>query len=319
MNHQSIADSRPGGAWLEISTERRNPATVDLDTRSTTAILEAMNNEDAVVPGAVRAVLPPLSQLVDRAVEAVQGGRRVHYFGAGTSGRLGVLDAAELLPTFNLEEGVVVAHHAGGDAALVRALENVEDSWESGASDAADVAPGDVCVGIAASGRTPYVGGALETARRRGASTALITCAREPELGSLADFVLIADTGAEILAGSTRLKAGSAQKLILNGFSTALMIRLGKTWSNLMVSMVATNEKLRARTVRILMEATGQEEDLCRSSLELSDGDLRVALLCMFNDVSPEDARAALASTRGSVRAATEFLNTQGSNSTTTA
>ncbi len=319
MNHQSVADPRPGGAWLEISTERRNPATVDLDTRPTLAVLEAMNEEDAVVPAAVRAVLPTLAQLVDRAVEAVRDGRRVHYFGAGTSGRLAVLDAAELLPTFNLEEGVVVAHHAGGSAALIKALENVEDSWESGSAEAVDVAPGDVCIGIAASGRTPYVGGALETARERGAATALITCARQPELGPLADFVLVADTGAEILAGSTRLKAGSAQKLILNGFSTALMIRLGKTWSNLMVSMVATNEKLRARTVRILMEATGQDEDLCRSSLQRSGGDLRVALLCMFNDVSPQDARAALAAHSGSVRAATEYLHTQGFTSTTTA
>jgi N-acetylmuramic acid 6-phosphate etherase len=295
-------------AWLDISTEARNIRTLDLDQRTTIEILEALNDEDQLAPAAVRATLPAMAKLVEAAAASVQRGGRVHYFGAGTSGRLGVLDAAELRPTFNLPDGVVIAHHAGGLAALTQAVENVEDSWEAGFEAASDVRAGDVVVGIAASGRTPYVGGALTAGRENGATTALIACATDPQLGPLADFVLAADTGPEALAGSTRLKAGTAQKLMLNGFSTALMIRLGRTWSNLMVSMVATNEKLRARTVRILMEATGGTEDSCRSALESADGELKVALAVMLTGVSPADARQALESANGDVRYATEAL-----------
>lgn len=300
--------SQETSAWLDISTEARNIRTLDLDQRTTIEILEALNDEDQLAPAAVRATLLQMAKLVEAAAASVQSGGRVHYFGAGTSGRLGVLDAAELRPTFNLPDGVVIAHHAGGAAALTQAVENVEDSWEAGFEAASDVRAGDVVVGIAASGRTPYVGGALTAGRENGATTALIACATEPQLGPLADFVLAADTGPEALAGSTRLKAGTAQKLMLNGFSTALMIRLGRTWSNLMVSMVATNEKLRSRTVRILMEATGGTEDSCRSALESADGELKVALAVMLTGVSPADARQALESANGDVRCATEAL-----------
>ncbi|MHC6221150.1 N-acetylmuramic acid 6-phosphate etherase [Arthrobacter sp. MMS24-S77] len=297
-----------GSAWLDISTEVRNARTLDLDQRTTVEILEALNDEDQLAPTAVRATLPQMAELVETAAESVRNGGRVHYFGAGTSGRLAVLDAAELRPTFNLPDGVVIAHHAGGSAALTQAVENVEDSWEAGAEAAADVRPGDVVVGIAASGRTPYVGGALTAGRERGATTALIACASEPQLGPLADFVLAADTGPEALAGSTRLKAGTAQKLMLNGFSTALMIRLGRTWSNLMVSMVASNEKLRARTLRILMEGTGAAEESCRSALESADGELKVALVVMLTGASPANARNAVELAGGNVRDATTAL-----------
>ncbi|MFE4195691.1 N-acetylmuramic acid 6-phosphate etherase [Paenarthrobacter sp. NPDC056912] len=295
-------------AWLEISTEARNERTVDLDQRTTLDILTALNDEDRVAPEAVRRILPTMAGLVDAAAESVRNGGRVHYFGAGTSGRLGVLDAAELKPTFNLPDNVVIAHHAGGADALVRAVENVEDSREAGAEAASDVRSGDIVVGIAASGRTPYVAGALTAARERGAVTALVACASEPQLGPLADFVLSADTGPEALAGSTRLKAGTAQKLMLNGFSTALMIKLGRTWSNLMVSMVASNEKLRSRTVRILMEATGDSEERCREALESANGELKVALTAMLSGATSAQAREALDGASGSVRGATDAL-----------
>ncbi|MFF2299689.1 N-acetylmuramic acid 6-phosphate etherase [Arthrobacter sp. NPDC058127] len=295
-------------AWLKISTEERNTRTLDLDQRSTLGILEALNDEDRLAPEAVRRVLPTLASLVDAAAASVRNGGRVHYFGAGTSGRLGVLDAAELRPTFNLPEGVVVAHQAGGDVALTRAVENAEDSWDDGVKAAADVRAGDVVVGIAASGRTPYVGAALTVGRERGAVTALVTCAANPELAPLADYVLAAETGPEALAGSTRLKAGTAQKLMLNGFSSALMIRLGRTWSNLMVSMVATNKKLHSRTVRILMEATGQPENACLSALDASDGELKVALTTMLTGAGPARSREALESAGGSVRTAVANL-----------
>ncbi|MDI2033397.1 N-acetylmuramic acid 6-phosphate etherase [Paenarthrobacter nitroguajacolicus] len=295
-------------AWLDISTEARSDRTLDLDQLPTVKILEALNDEDQRAPAAVRLTLPVMAQLVEAAEESIRGGGRVHYFGAGTSGRLGVLDAAELRPTFNLPEGVVVAHHAGGSRALTHAVENVEDSWDAGVAEARDTRPGDVVIGIAASGRTPYVGGALTAGREQGATTALISCAKEPELGHLADFLLVADTGAEALAGSTRLKAGTAQKLMLNGFSTTLMIKLGKTWSNLMVSVVATNEKLRARTVRILMEATGGAEAGCLSALEAAEGDLKVALAIMFTGAEPEVARGAVQAAGGDLRRATESL-----------
>lgn len=304
MNPHRHAGTSPGRSWLDISTEARNADTMDLDRRQTVDILEALNREDRRAPEAVRSVLPELARLVEAAEEAVRSGGTIHYFGAGTSGRLGVLDAAELMPTFNLPEGVVTAHHAGGPDALLRAVENVEDSREAGAAEAASLTSRDIAVGIAASGRTPYVGGALEAARRQGAQTALITCVASPELGTLADFLLAADTGPEALAGSTRLKAGSAQKLMLNSFSTALMIRLGKTWSNLMVSVVATNEKLRLRTVRILMEATGLGEGQCQEALSAADGDLKTALVSLLADVPVPRARTAVDAAAGDVRTA---------------
>ena len=307
VSSESPAGAQLSSAWLDISTEVRNPRTLDLDQRTTLGILEALNDEDRTAPAAVRQVLPVMAELVDAAATAVRNGGRVHYFGAGTSGRLGIIDAAELMPTFNLAEGVVIAHHAGGAEALIRAVENLEDSWGAGLADAAEVRAGDVVIGIAASGRTPYVGGALDRARQLGVPTALMTCAVNPELAPLADFVLVADTGPEALAGSTRLKAGTAQKMMLNSFSTALMIRLGKTWSNLMVSVLATNEKLRARTVRILMEATGQGEEPCRDALAAADGDLKVALVSMLTGSGPARSKDAV-DAAGGVRAAVESL-----------
>ncbi|MGH3369780.1 MAG: N-acetylmuramic acid 6-phosphate etherase, partial [Nocardioidaceae bacterium] len=213
------------------TTEQRNPRTLAIDEVATIEILRMVNEEDARVAGAVGAELPRLSKLVDAAVDAMRAGGRVHYFGAGTSGRLAVLDAAELLPTFHAPDDLVVAHHAGGMAALLRAVENVEDSEEGGSADASTVTGLDVVIGLAASGSTPYVAGALRAARAAGAITALVTSNPAAPLAGLADILIAADTGAEVIAGSTRLKAGTAQKMILNAFSTTLMIKLGRTWS----------------------------------------------------------------------------------------
>ncbi|MBB5838117.1 N-acetylmuramic acid 6-phosphate etherase [Kribbella italica] len=285
-------------------TEARNPRTLAIDAVGTAEILRMMNAEDARVADAVGAVVPQLAKVVDAAVEAVRAGGRVHYFGAGTSGRLAVLDAAELLPTFHAPDDLVVAHHAGGMPALLRAVENVEDSEEGGAADASEVTGLDVVIGLAASGSTPYVAGALRQARSVGATTALITSNPQAPLAPLADVLIAADTGPEVIAGSTRLKAGTAQKLVLNAFSTTLMIKLGRTWSNLMVDMVATNNKLRGRMLRILAEATGAEPDACAAALVEADGELKPALVHLLTGSPVAAARQALADADGRVAVA---------------
>jgi len=293
---------------VDAPTEERHPGTTSIDTHTSLDILRALNAEDATVPGAVAAVLPELALLVDRAVDSLRAGGSVHYFGAGTSGRLAVLDAAELRPTFNAPEGLVVAHHAGGPAALLQAVENVEDDAGLGRAEADVLRPGDVAIGLTASGRTPFVRGALERAREIGATTALVTANPHAELATLADHLLAAHTGPEALTGSTRLKAGTAQKLVLNSFSTALMIRLGRTWSNLMVDVVATNAKLRGRVVRILQEATGAGEDAARDALDAAGGELKPALLAMLAEVDAATARDALEDHEGSVARALTAL-----------
>jgi N-acetylmuramic acid 6-phosphate etherase len=299
-------------------TELVNPYTWSIDEVPTIRVVEMLNDEDSRVPAAVAAVLPQLAALVDAAVARVRAGGRVHYFGAGTSGRLGVLDAAELLPTFGITDDLVVAHQAGGPGALVRAIEDAEDV-EDGA-DAAPVTAADVVIGLTASGRTPYVGGALRAARAAGAVSALVTSNPGAPLAELADHVLAVDTGPEAIAGSTRLKAGSAQKMVLNTFSTALMVRLGHTYRNLMVDMQPTNAKLRGRAIELLKQATDASEDECAAALD-AFGDLKPALvdLLAFSVVdeyrAPDAARisavhAALQESDGHARAALDRLAT---------
>lgn len=288
-------------ATVIAPTEERHPGSVGIDALGTLDVLRLINAEDAGVARAVAEVLPSLAALVDAAVAAVRGGGAIHYVGAGTSGRLAVLDAAELLPTFNAPPGLVVAHHAGGPEALLRAVENVEDDAERGRVDLDAVAAGDVVIGLTASGRTPYVGGALALARERGAVTALVTSNPFAELAPLAEHCLAVDTGPEVITGSTRLKAGTAQKMVLNAFSTAVMIRLGRTWSNLMVDVVATNAKLRGRVVRILQEASGATEDEARAALDAASGELKPALVALLAGVDAPTARAVLAEHGGSV------------------
>lgn len=296
---------------VSAPTEERHPGTTGIDTASTLEILTLMNDADRTVADAVANTLPELATLVDHAVAAIRAGGHVHYFGAGTSGRLAVLDAAELLPTFNAPANLFVAHHAGGTAALVNAVENVEDDVDLGRAEAANLSVHDIAIGLTASGRTPYVEGALREARERGARTALVTAHPGAELTAYADHLLAADTGPEILTGSTRLKAGTAQKLILNSFSTAVMIRLGRTWSNLMVDVVATNAKLRGRVVRILQEATGASDDAARSALDAAGGQLKPALLALLAGVPVDDAVTALEAHDGSVAVALNALTAQ--------
>ncbi|WP_237090066.1 N-acetylmuramic acid 6-phosphate etherase [Nesterenkonia sp. PF2B19] len=283
-------------------TERRSPRSRHLDELDTLGVLQLLTAENEAAVQAVTAVLPQLAEVVDAAAARMRRGGTVHYYGAGTSGRLGVLDASELKPTFNLEPHRVVGHIAGGREALVEAVENAEDSAEKGRRDASQLGPDDVAIGLAASGSTPYVGGALQTARAAGAHTVLVSNNPHAPLAGSADVHLALDTGPEVVTGSTRLKAGTAQKLVLNGFSTALMIALGRTWQNLMVSVVATNAKLRDRTVRILCEAVGLEEAPARELLEHAGGDLKSAIVSSLADVPVTRASALLDAHSGSVR-----------------
>jgi N-acetylmuramic acid 6-phosphate etherase len=264
-------------------TERRNPRTAGIDRLGTPEILRLINGEDATVPAAVAAALPRLAEAVDLATAALRAGHRMHYFGAGTSGRIAVLDAAELRPTFGLAADRVVAHLAGGTPALTSPSEEAEDDAAGGADDAAAVEAGDVAVGLTASGGTAYVAGALRTARARGARTVLVSANPAAALAPLADVHVAVDTGPEVITGSTRMKAGTAQKLVLNALSTAVMIRLGRTYSNLMTYMIASNEKLRARQIRMLVQATGADPDTCRAALARAGGEPKLALAALLD------------------------------------
>jgi N-acetylmuramic acid 6-phosphate etherase len=291
-------------ARIVSPTEERNPRTLDIDQLPTLEMLRKINDEDVMVAPAVRMVLPALAIAVDHAVEALREGRCVHYFGAGTSGRIAVLDAAELLPTFSLEAGRFVPHLAGGEQAFTQPVENAEDSVAAGELDAGNVRAGDVVVALTASGRTPYALGALRAGRARGAYTVLISANPDAELAGEADLHLGVDTGPEVIAGSTRMKAGTAEKLVLNAFSTAVMIRLGKTYSNLMVHLLATNAKLRGRLVGLLEQATNQPSQTCADALAAAGGDAKVALVSLLGQVDVAGAREALSASDGVVRAA---------------
>jgi N-acetylmuramic acid 6-phosphate etherase len=287
-----------------VPTEGRNPRTLDIDMLPTLEVLRLINAEDERVPHAVAQALPQVAEAVDLAVETLRGGGRVHYFGAGTSGRLAVLDAAELPPTFGIEPGWVVAHHAGGLGAISQATEGVEDDVELGAREAADLRDGDLAVGVTASGRTPYVVGALRAAAGAGARTVLVSSNPSAAAGADVDVHIAVDTGPEAVTGSTRMKAGTAAKLVLNAMSTAVMVRLGRTYSNLMVSVNALNSKLRGRLIKILVEATGMDAETCATALADSGGDTRTALVSLLCDVPSDCAAEALAGSGGAVREA---------------
>ncbi|MFI9810580.1 N-acetylmuramic acid 6-phosphate etherase [Saccharothrix variisporea] len=293
---------------VDSPTETRNPRTLDIDVLSTLDVLRLINAEDHRVPDAVEAVLPELAQAADLAVNALRAGHRVHYVGAGTSGRLATLDAAEIVPTFNAPPDWFVAHHAGGPEALVKAVEDVEDEAAGGAAQIRRHATaGDVVLGVTASGRTPFVVAALNEARNLGARTVLVS--NNPSAPRVdVDVLITVDTGPEAIAGSTRMKAGTSQKLVLTSFSTAVMVRLGRTYSNLMVSMRATNAKLRGRTVRILREATGLAENECTTALADAGGDLKVALVHLLSGVPIAQAAEALETAQGYVRQALALL-----------
>ncbi|MEV0425788.1 N-acetylmuramic acid 6-phosphate etherase [Micromonospora sp. NPDC050495] len=285
-------------------TETRNPRTLDIDRLDTLTLLRTLHAEDARVPAAVAAALPRLAEAVDLAVTALRRGGRIHYFGAGSSGRFGVLDAAEVPPTYGLPPGRFVAHLAGGDRAMTAAVESVEDSAEAGGAAAGGLTALDVAVGLTASGRTPYVAGALRAARTRGARTVLVSGNPAAPLDDLADVHIAVETGPEAVMGSTRMKAGTAQKLVLHTFSTATMVRLGRTYSNLMVDVVATNAKLRGRVLTTLVAATGVEEATARQALAAAGGDLKVAIVTVLTGTDAATARGRLDAAGGHVRRA---------------
>jgi N-acetylmuramic acid 6-phosphate etherase len=282
-------------------TEERNARTHQIDQLPTLRILELINAEDATVATAVAAVLADLAEAVDCSVDALRSGHRLHYFGAGTSGRMAVLDATELRPTYGVEPGWIVAHLAGGTRALTDAVEAAEDDAEAGAATARVLTAGDVAFGITASGGTPFVGGALQAARDRGARTVLISANPKAALAAHADIHIAVDTGPEVVTGSTRMKAGTAQKLVLNALSTAVMIRLGRTYSNLMTDMVASNAKLRVRQVRMLVQATGLPADTCQTALTAAGDEAKVALLTLLTRADVDQARQALRAAGGVV------------------
>ncbi len=287
-------------------TEERNPLTTEIDTLSTFEMLALINAEDQKVALAVRDELPRIAAAVDAITARMQRGGRLIYIGAGTSGRLGVLDASECPPTFGTPPELVVGLIAGGPAALTEAIEGAEDDHEGGVEEIAelDLNVNDCVVGIAASGRTPYAIGGLEEAKRRGALTVSIACNRPSPLDDLADIGIAPIVGAEVISGSTRLKAGTAQKMVLNMLSTAVMIRLGKTYSNLMVDVQPTNIKLRDRALRIVASATGLGLDQAGELLQACEGEVKTAIVAELAGVSPEMARNRLQETGGYVRKA---------------
>lgn len=287
-------------------TEQRNPRSRGLDRKSTLEILRALNREDARVAPAVRRELPKIARAVDAIAKAFQGGGRLFYVGAGTSGRLAVLDAAECPPTFGTPPAMVQAIIAGGPRALRRASEGAEDSAADGARDLrrARVGRCDVVVGLSASGATPYVLGALEFAQGRGAVTVGVTSNPRSPLARQASITIAPDTGPEAIAGSTRLKAGTAQKLVLNLLSTAAMVRLGRVYENWMVHVALTNRKLRRRGARILEEAAGVSASAAAHALRRAGHDLPAALVMLKTGANVRDARRWLAQTGGNVRQA---------------
>lgn len=287
-------------------TEERNSLTTDIDTLPTFDMLSLINAEDQKVALAVRGELKQIAAAVDAITERMQRGGRLVYIGAGTSGRLGVLDASECPPTFGTLPEMVVGLIAGGPAALTEAIEGAEDDREGGASEIAefDLNANDCVVGIAASGHTLYAIGGLEEARRRGALTISVACNRPSPLEDLAEIGIAPIVGAEVISGSTRLKAGTAQKMVLNMISTAVMIRLGKTYSNLMVDVQATNIKLRQRALRIVASATGLGLAQAGELLQASEGEVKTAIVAELAGIPPELARERLRKTGGYVRKA---------------
>ena len=292
-----------------LKTERRNSSSRDLDRKSSLEIVRVLNSEDARVASAVERELPKIARSVDMIAKAFRNGGRLIYIGAGTSGRLAVLDASECPPTFGTPPKMVRGIIAGGEKALGHAVEGAEDSASNGAKDLAraNVSRKDVVVGIAASGSTPYVLGALTYARRRGAFTIGVTSNAHAPIAKIAKITIAPDTGPEAIAGSTRLKAGTAQKMVLNLLSSAAMIRAGRIYGNWMVHVALTNQKLRRRGIRILEEATGVAASTAAHALRQAGHDLPAALVMLKTGTSVKVAQRALAKTRGNVREALEM------------
>ena len=291
-----------------LPTEQRNPATTDIDTLSTLEMARVLNEQDATVAPAVARALPNIAESIDVIVDRIRQGGRLVYIGAGTSGRLGVLDASECPPTYNTPPELVVGLIAGGDHALRHPVENIEDRPEEGAAALRDInlTAKDVVVGIASSGRTPFVVGALAYAKELGAATISLANVENAVIAREADIAIAAVTGPEPVTGSTRMKAGTAQKMVLNMLSTGTMIRLGKTYGNLMVDVQPSNSKLRDRAIRIVTEATGLDRDAAVTRLQEAEGDVKTAIVMELMGISAAEARGRLDASDGVVRVAME-------------
>lgn len=291
-----------------LPTEQRNPATTDIDTLSTLEMARVLNEQDATVAPAVARALPDIAESIDVIVDRIRQGGRLVYIGAGTSGRLGVLDASECPPTYNTPPELVVGLIAGGDHALRHPVENIEDRPEEGAAALRDInlTAKDVVVGIASSGRTPFVVGALAYAKELGAATISLANVENAVIAREADIAIAAVTGPEPVTGSTRMKAGTAQKMVLNMLSTGAMIRLGKTYGNLMVDVQPSNSKLRDRAIRIVTEATGLDRDAAVALLQEAEGDVKTAIVMELMGISAAEARGRLDASDGVVRVAME-------------
>jgi N-acetylmuramic acid 6-phosphate etherase len=292
----------------QLSTETIDSRYADIDSLTTLELLREFNQSDKSVPIAVEKVISTIALTVEAITQRMSSGGRLFYIGAGTSGRLGVLDASECIPTFSIDKGVVVALIAGGDQALRNGIEGAEDDMSSAANELQILKLGnkDTVVGLAASGRTPYVIGGLKYASSVGALTVAVSCNPNAEISKYAEYRIEVDTGPEVLAGSTRLKAGTAQKLVLNMMSTAVMINLGKTYGNLMVDLQVANEKLRNRAIRIIQKATDCDEERAKQALTDSGNQVKVAIVMILLGLTRDEAETSLRRANSRIR---EVLN----------
>ena len=289
-----------------LSTETRNPETMNLDEMTSLEIVKSMNIEDSKVPFVISKLLPEISKVVDIAAEALKNKGRIFYIGAGTSGRLGVVDSSECPPTFNASPNDFIGLIAGGEKAFIKAVEGAEDSEDLGKQDLLNknFNRNDICIGLAASGRTPYVIGGLKYAKSIGAKTVSISCNKDSKIGKIADISIEAIVGPEVLTGSTRLKAGTAQKLILNMISTGAMILNGKSYKNLMVDLQMTNKKLETRGINIIKEATGVDENEAKEYIKKANGSVKIAIVMILSNCDYEIAKNKLDKSEGKVRLA---------------
>lgn len=286
-----------------LDTEKRNPNTLEIDTLSTIDMVNLINSEDHLCAEAVKAALPHIANAVDVIYEKLRLGGRLFYCGAGTSGRLGVIDASECPPTYGVNPDMVIGLIAGGKKALYEAVEGAEDNFSQGEKDlkAYFFSENDVLVGIAASGRTPYVIGAMDYAKKIGSPVIALVCCNNSEMSRHADITIATIPGPEVITGSSRMKSGTCQKMVLNILSTGVMIKLGKVYSNLMVDVKASNEKLLNRAVSIVCSATGESEEIAKSALEKCDYHCKTAIVMLLLNCDAENAGILLDSANGRI------------------
>lgn len=286
-----------------LDTEQQNINSLSIDIASSVDILKLINKEDEKITKAVNIIIPQIAAAVDLIVYSLSNNGRLIYIGAGTSGRLGILDASECPPTFGTAPGLVKALIAGGPQAVYSAQEGAEDNTTAAISDLKSISfsQSDILVGISASGRTPYVLSAMKYAKQCNAKTISLSCSKNSQINNYADIALNVICGPEVITGSTRMKAGTAQKMVLNMLSTATMIRLGKVYKNLMIDVRATNEKLKSRALRIVQQATNADEAVCLSALEEANGQVRLAIFMILSSLSINDAKIILKANNGNI------------------